>query len=264
MKKIFIAMTCILTAGSFAHATDLPESRHKRVASIKNPDQTASIPLPTIAAYDWTGFYAGIHGGYGFGSDKATLVRTASTNYATYTNSLSLSPKGALGGAQTGYNYQVGSFVGGLEIGGGYLGLSDTKTGLTDTSMQLKEKSTYYGTGTGRIGFAYDRFLAYGKGGIAAAKLDDTLTGINISASEKKLRLGYTAGAGIEYAITDELSAKLEYDYMAFGKKTTNWTNTAGTSLGSVDNKATVQAVMVGLNYHFGAQPAYSVPGQKK
>ena len=105
---------------------------------------------------------------------------------------------------------------------------------------------------TGRIGAAFDRLLVYGKGGLAIARNKDSFTDLSLNTSSTTLtRTGWTAGAGLEYALNRNWSVRLEYDYLGFGSKQLNFATPA---LGPVTPTASlnVQEIKAGLNFKFG------------
>ena len=107
-------------------------------------------------------------------------------------------------------------------------------------------------TVTGRIGAAFDRFLIYGKGGVAFAQDQSSFTDTFANgASTTFMRTGWTAGAGLEYGITRNWSAKIEYDYLNFGPQTLNFT-TPTTPLYSSNANLNIQEVKAGINFRFG------------
>lgn len=178
------------------------------------------VPPP---AYDWTGFYAGLNAGYAFdGNDEVGL----SVSNGNFLSPGDLSLQGWFGGAQAGYNWQSSSFVLGVEadIQGG--DVSDSfKNGLDlDTSTNASSSADFYGTFRGRAGFAADRALFYVTGGGAWADVDYHIYSIdgggnNVTFNNNQGLFGYVLGAGVEYAFDDQWSAKLEYQYLNFGKK---------------------------------------------
>jgi len=105
---------------------------------------------------------------------------------------------------------------------------------------------------TGRIGAAFDRLLVYGKGGVAFAHDINTLNDIAACMASTDLnRVGWTAGAGLEYAFNQNWTARIEYDYLGFGFETLNLptpTFPAYSSSASLN----VQEVKAGINFKFG------------
>ena len=110
-------------------------------------------------------------------------------------------------------------------------------------------------TVTGRIGYAWDRFLGYVKGGGAWERdeyhISDAL-GTFLTASET--RSGWTVGVGGEYAFTNYLSGFVEYNYYDFGSRDNTFTGLIGTTV--IDIKETKSVVRAGLNWRFGGWAA--------
>ena len=173
-------------------------------------------------AYNWNGVYVGVHGGAAF--DRFQGAGKKSRNEV-------------LLGGQLGYNLQMGGLVTGLEadISMNGLGKGAKRTGGASADMR------YVSTLKARAGFAFDRVLVYGLGGVAygSLKASDGLT------SKEKSKVGYVVGAGAEYGITDNLSAKLEYNYVSLGKQNFQFAN-GRTRVGVNEH-----LVKAGLNYRF-------------
>lgn len=218
-----------------AHAADLP------------PAPPPMVKAPPIAyapqVYDWTGIYFGGHIGGGYSSSSWSDPITGA-------NSDTFSDWGFLGGAQIGGNVQINSLVLGLEGDFSWTGLSSTGTDSLGDALNTDVQWT--STVTGRVGAAFDRLLLYGKGGLALAQDKSGLTDLAAtSVSTSFMRTGWTAGAGLEYALDDHWSAKIEYDYLGFGSKALAFTTPA---LGTVSTNAdlNVQEIKAGINFRFG------------
>ncbi|MEA2795577.1 MAG: high affinity Mn2+ porin [Bradyrhizobium sp.] len=182
------------------------------------PALAADMPLkaPHIqSVFDWTGFYIGAHAGYSRGSSNAVLSDPAST--AT-SNSFS----GVIGGVQAGYNYRLPSGVLlGVEADitfPNYLTSNSVVSSLASARSAVTEQWDYVATARGRVGYATGPWLAYATGGLAWAG-ERFLNTPDIGSDEKILntRLGWAAGAGVEYAFAPHWSARLEYLYSRFG-----------------------------------------------
>ena len=108
----------------------------------------------------------------------------------------------------------------------------------------------------GRVGYAFDRFLAYGTFGWAMAKVKAEDFSLLSVASETQTMMGWTLGTGIEYAFLQNWSVKAEYLYVDLGSKTFFSPNP---NLGGVPHSVTLNdnIIRVGLNYKFGS-PLYS------
>ena len=221
-----------LMSASVSSAADIPRPAYKAPAFTPEP------------IFTWSGFYVGVHGGYGWnnytGDDP---VAGSSTGQA----------KGWLGGLQLGYNYQLGAFVLGVEGDFSFADVKWTESasfggGTIDGTL----KSDYYATAAARLGYAFDRFLVYGKGGVAFTrdKYDITVS-TGGSASGNFNRTGWMLGAGLEYAFWDNWSAKVEYNYMHFAGIDEALDTSGGLTSTTANVSLNSQLVKVGLNYRF-------------
>lgn len=193
MKKFLLASVAVLglVAAGAASAADLP--------SRKGP---VAAPIYVPPAFTWTGFYIGGNAGYGWGN--------VNTNGFTVTNTGDLD--GFVGGGQVGYNYQMGQFVVGAEAD---IQGADLNTGNTFGGLRIKTE--YFGTVRARVGVAFDRFMPYVTGGWAYGNVKTTLPGF--VASDNSHTGGWTLGGGLEYAVTNNLIAGVEYLYVDLGEK---------------------------------------------
>ncbi|MFT3986404.1 outer membrane protein [Aestuariivirga sp.] len=183
-------------------------------------------------AYDWSGAYVGIVGGYAFGGDdKVGLTGIGNIG--------KLDVSGFAGGVTAGYNFQHDSIVLGLE--GDLLGgsISDKFS----NRYSGKNDIDFYGTARLRGGFAFDNALIYATGGLAFANMDYKVNGTGIN--DSFTRLGYAVGGGIEYAFDSQWSMKAEYLYVGLGKKKLHGDDVVTLATPSF------QTVRFGLNYKF-------------
>lgn len=175
----------------------------------------------SAGGFDWSGFYAGVHGGGALGKGKG------STDFLDGVS-------GGLFGVQAGYNVQKDPWVAGFETQFSYSGARDSSAGTT-------LKQDWLGTAAARIGFAYDKWLFFGKGGAAAGNLKvSTPVG-----ADSGWALGWVAGAGVEYGFTPNLTGRIEYDHVDLGNKTLNPGGVA-TDVGTKSD-----SLKAGLNYKF-------------
>lgn len=194
--------------------------------------------LPDMSSYNWTGFYLGGSAGYawGKGNNDVTIVDTIfglPPGVDNFSTSGKLS--GWLGGVQAGYNWQTGLTVLGVEadISFGsmksdpyYAPTTNLGVPVANSYYSASEKIKWFGTVRGRIGYTpVDHLLVYATGGLAFAKVDySTLTWfssvVQYAGSESATKLGWTLGAGTEWAIGKNWSAKFEYLYFDLGSKT--------------------------------------------
>jgi outer membrane immunogenic protein len=211
-----LAATALVTAGiSAAAAADLP---------------SRAAPAPIIAAapiFTWTGFYVGVNAGYGWSDDDFDAVDFADDE----------DDGGFVGGAQVGYNWQFGSFVVGAEADiqyadfgrEGVFNFVDEDGDIFDGEF---ERSDWFGTVRARAGVAFGQALIYATGGFAFA--DDAN--------------GWTVGGGLEYAFTNNLSAKIEGLYVSLDAD-----NDFDFDIDGFDNDVDFGVVRAGLNYRFGS-----------
>jgi outer membrane immunogenic protein len=220
MKRTVLASVGLLSIAAVATpatAADLP------------PRPYVKAPAYGPQAYNWSGFYVGVNGGYGFGTSSFTDTNNFDIN-------------GGLVGGTVGYNWQVGQGVFGLEGDGDW---SDIKGSTTTNCPGCETRNDWLATFRGRVGYAFDRVLPYVTGGLAAGDIKATTPGFTGIDSD---RVGWTVGAGIEFAIAGPWTAKVEYLYVDLGN-----TN-CGLSCGAftpdnVDLKTNI--VRGGINYKF-------------
>jgi iron complex outermembrane recepter protein len=164
------------------------------------PAKAPIIPPPVI---NWTGIYLGVNGGYSFGTSDWTRIALGDStgNFGTY---------GFLFGGTVGANYQVGSFVFGIEADADRADPSGfaTFTSAAFCTGSCQTTSDWLATARGRIGFAFDRLLVYGTAGGAFA---DVQAGYSNHAFTSATEPGWTVGAGIEGAFAPHWTAKFEY-----------------------------------------------------
>lgn len=245
------------------------------INTAKAADLPARMPLkaaPAIigAVPTWGGFYVGLFAGYGWGDAKATEAFDANTGFFyNFTRTpYAFNADGFFGGGTVGYNMQSGAIVYGLEGELGYLGLKGSAIdpngaagGTPDTTTRFK--SDLYGAIYGRLGFAAGQGLFYGKGGVAflnadASTIDPCVappatcgTG-TLTMTGSKTMVGWSAGAGIEWMLGANWSAKVEYAYFDFGSiHTAGPSNVAGEFYRqSID--VTAHTAKFGVNYRWG------------
>jgi outer membrane immunogenic protein len=223
----------------------------------------------------WSGFYAGVNTGYGFGSSTATVTGFApgyTPEYQAYIPVAlrrSMNPDGPLGGLQAGYNIHHGALLVGLEADAQYMRLRGTNDSgiiagpvpaaghnvrLYDT---LESQSLF--TLRLRGGWTTGQALLYATGGLAAGKIKATrdsifLAGANpYDGSSSSMHWGWTAGAGLEYAVTERWSVKAEYLFVKFDDvaiRASSRVFAAEYIDSAMDVKAHI--LRVGLNYRFG------------
>jgi high affinity Mn2+ porin len=205
------------------------------------------LPAKAMArpVIDWTGLYFGAHAGFGGGRSTATLVDPAAI---TGRNDFG----GSIGGVQAGYNVRLPS---GLLLGietdvsfPSYIESNSIVSKLATARSDVVQQWDFIGSTRGRIGYAAGPWLAYATGGLAFAG-ERYLNNLPSGDQEKALdmRLGWAAGAGLEYAFAPHWSARLEYLYYQFDK-----TNVQFPSAAQYAATMDFQSIRVGLNRKFG------------
>jgi outer membrane immunogenic protein len=214
-------------------------------------------PSADVPVYDWAGFYLGIEGGGGFGSTSHAFAAAPSGANSGGSSNL----KGGLAGGTYGYNFQFGRWVAGFEGDFSWSGISDTFIANSGTptfcpaGFPCYTSLEWLGTDRVRLGYAFDRYLAYATGGVAYGNVLATIlnagpTGID---SETHTRVGYTVGAGIEDMIAPNWSVKLEYLYTDFGREN-GYTCVVCTPFPPTKELVYLNSniIRLGVDYHFG------------
>jgi outer membrane immunogenic protein len=190
MKRISIAVMVLIVAAGRGLAADLPEPPPP-------PPEPPVAYIPTaVPVYNWGGVYFGLNGGYGLGSSDWTGGALPSGNFNT---------SGFIVGGTAGVNLQFEQFVFGLEADLDYAPISGD--GPSTFCLNCQTSSTWLGTARARVGYAADRILFYGTAGGAFGNVQASAFDTTNSSTEA----GWTAGAGIEAAFTDNWTARIEY-----------------------------------------------------
>jgi len=242
MKKVMLAgVGAALTAIAPVKAADLGRPPVYRA------------PPPVALPFSWNGCYIGGNIGGGWGSETASAPTLAPGISVTGDTS------GVIGGGQVGCNYQFApNWLIGIE-GDGFA--ADIKGDTTATILGITGtahvQTDWIASVTGRLGWAVDRWLIYAKGGAAWAgdkySADVPIFVEHIEANET--RAGWTVGGGVEWAFSQNWSAKVEYDFYDFGTRGVTFT---GTIFGvpevvpGINVKQTISTAKFGINYRFG------------
>jgi len=197
--KMRLALAALLLTSTSAFAADLAPQPVEPAAPVVAP------------VYNWTGFYAGLHAGAFIGQGKVDAAKFDGTGF--------------IGGVHAGYNAQFdGGFVVGLETDIDYSSFSKSKT-VTDGVVvaRAKFKNEWQGSTRARIGYAFDNILPYITGGVAYGDQKVSIAGVG---SNSDTRVGWTAGAGVEYAIDQNWLVRGEARYVDLGSKNVNLAGT--------------------------------------
>ena len=265
MKKIALGMLAVVAMTGSALAADMAPRYNK-----------APAPVP-VAIYNWTGFYVGGNVGYGWYDRNSTLIAPDAASVAFFGPSLAagalpstyaVNPRGALGGGQIGYNWQSGMWVFGVEAdiqGADVKGSTTISTtgipGFVPITGTATEKLDWFGTARGRVGYAANTALFYVTGGLAYGHVSHSyftaapLVGQSAFGSDSRVDVGYTVGAGVEWAFNNNWSVKGEYLYVDLGSHSTTAFGVTGTPVGAtlrLSEREQYNIVRVGLNYKWG------------
>ena len=200
--------------------------------------------VPVVPVFSWTGFYLGANVGYGWGNNNYDYRNAIGVAY----NYNIGGGDGWVGGGQIGYNYQfANNVVLGVEADIDWTGIGNTNlitvgplaNGINNNGATLD----YFGTIRARVGYAFDRVLPYITGGAAWGH---TSFGTYYGADTSSTNWGWTIGAGVEYAITNNFTAKIEYLYVDLGGNNYNFTNG-----GSLNTSFDMSVLKAGVNYKF-------------
>lgn len=247
-------------------------------------DMAVKAPPPVVAdVFTWTGFYVGGNAGYAWGRAAINGVETVpippflAVDSAAISNAASprIKPDGFTGGVQAGYNWQVNSTVLGLEADFESFRMRASTTGTfpfpstlpggaigppTSFFTPTSSVSTdWLFTGRGRLGWANDHWLLYATGGVAVTNLSVNQSIVQLApfvfnTNASDTRVGWTVGAGFEYAFARNWSVKGEYLYLDFGKLNGVGVLTPAFAGFAYSNSPhlTANIARVGVNYRFG------------
>ena len=201
--------------------------------------------------YNWSGVYVGVQAGYGWAGNQyeiSTPIGVLSEDFDS---------DGFIGGLTLGANWQVGALVYGIE---GDISYSDISAGPDVLGVPCNQDGfeedgcaagiDWFGTGRARLGYAIDNFLPYVTGGFAVGGLDGEITDDHCGASSctyDETQIGWTAGAGVEWGLTQQISLKAEYLHVDFGSVDLHPNNRNTDPTADID----LDLVRIGLNYRF-------------
>lgn len=209
MKKTSLAALVLATVAAPSFAADLRPA-------IRAPVVAAAAPL-----WDWTGFYIGVHGGYGWGNADYRFNDALGFFNFVAGDEHRQKIEGGLVGGHLGYNMQFGSVVAGIEVSGSWADISSSITSpFFPASDVWTHNVNWIVALTPRLGFTAGSALFYVKGGGAVAeirnRLQDNVFGVFVESSGTSP--GFTVGGGVEYALTPNWLFGLEGNYYQFNR----------------------------------------------
>lgn len=197
-----------------------------------------AAPVPSYAPtplYNWTGFNIGVHAGYLWGDADVS-------GYAPGVPDIDLDS--AFGGIQLGYLWQSNALVFGIETDFSFTDASGSS--YYQPSEGLSVELDWFGTVRGKVGYAIDNVLIYGTGGLAYGHISADEINFGSGASTDKTKLGWTAGAGVDWAFAKNWTVGVEYRYMDFGSVSFD-----PDAFGPADIDVTSSTVRLNVNYKF-------------
>ncbi len=219
--------------------------------------------LPPPPAWSWTGVYIGVDGGYG-GDRIRSRAFDSGTGVSAQT---SASSSGFLAGGQVGFNYQfpTSNFVLGLEADaqGSWIKseyIASVAAGAAAAGLDAGTKVDWFGTARGRAGYAFGQVMPYITGGFAYGEMKSFASGVAGfgglggavgTFSRTHEPTGWTIGAGLEYALTHNVTFKTEYLYVDLGRNSVFTLPDGVGGIASLSERTTFNVVRAGLNYKF-------------
>jgi outer membrane immunogenic protein len=255
MKKFLLSSVALVALGASASAADLAPRYTK-------------APTTIDPAYNWTGFYAGLHAGAASSNGDLTTELTDGV-FQTLQFTNTFRKTGFIGGGQIGYNYQSGMSVFGFEADASSLNVKSSISGPDPffsgkgNTATLSSSVDWLVTARARAGIAATpALLLYVTGGLAVAGVkvkyrnNATAPGflLSNSLSVDETRYGWTAGFGTEYALGGNWSVKAEYLRVMLDDTTVNAQFAPAGVTGSIKVSQDIDLIRAGINYKFGGQ----------
>lgn len=269
MKHLLLVTSALVIAGS-AQAADLGARPYTKA------------PMMAAVPFSWTGCYLGGHVGGGWSKTDYTdpgittggPLAGLTTTGGAIGDTIRVDGSGVIGGVQAGCDYQFSNHwvigIAGDFSASDIHGMANDPffAGKNGNPATLSSRTDWVASVTGRVGYAWDRFLVYGKGGVGFARDSYSLNNfvsiggplcggglgpfIACNSSASTDRVGWVAGAGIEWSFAPNWSAMVEYDHYGFDSKRVAFANPTAASSALIDIKQDIDIVKVGVNYRFG------------
>jgi outer membrane immunogenic protein len=257
MKRLLLASVALCVgAGSAALAADLPPP-------MAPPPRAPATYIPVVPLYNWSGFYIGGNLGAGWNSGGSV----SDTFGSTFSGSGQTTK--FLGGGQVGVNYE---FYGGVVVGAE--AMFDALPNTTNTfnavgagpaagsTASATFNNRWLTTATGKLGYAWDRVLLYGKAGgawVGANNPNLTVNGLGQTLSSSTTNnFGWTAGVGVEWAFAGNWSARAEYDFIGLQNQSVTVAGGGPFAGDTINiNNRNISMFTAGLNYKFGGWWGY-------
>ena len=238
ISKFLVAAAILVLFLGPASASDLPVRTYTKAPAIAAP-------------YDWSGFYIGANAGVAssrfnwFFTDDPTAPGPAGNEGAH-------SSTGAVAGGQIGYNWQMSSWVFGVEAQGDWTKLKGQSASQFFPGFINRSRVDALGFFTGRAGYAWNNTLLYVKGGAVVARNFFDYFGLAPGTAPSENRRGGVLGAGLEYGFAPNWSLGVEYLHGFFGTRHISFVQTGPFGLPSDDISQSLDMVTARINYRFG------------
>lgn len=227
IKRIVAALAFSGLVIGAASAADLP-------SRVRSP----AVPVFAEAPFSWTGFYAGLNGGYAFKGE---------TKYTIEGYNYDHDAKGFTGGVHGGFRQQFGALVVGVEGAAQFGNIHASKTiEAANTTTRINQLYTV----TPTLGVAFDRVLVFGKAGWAGGNVTSTIATYDTADWKSgKFHNGWTVGGGVDYAFAHNWTVGLEYNYVRLAN--VKHTDTVYGDLLAINARPEVHQTRINLGYKF-------------
>lgn len=225
------------------------------------PAKAADLPLykappVPVLGYDWTGVYAGINGGGGFGHTCWSIVRALGAEVEPAVGEGCHNASGGTVGGQIGYRWQKARWVFGIEGQGNWADFTGSKVSLALAPQTNQTKIDAFGLFTGQMGYTVNSLLLYGKAGagVAHAKYETFVPASALVFNNvERTRWGYTLGLGMEWAFAENWSVGGEYNHVFLGHHTADFATVPGNALARSDRiNQDIDMGLIRVNYRWG------------
>lgn len=226
------------------------------------------------AVYSWTGWYAGVNGGWAFDTTSTGSLTAFTPLFAAAVATggtpsfLGTKHEGGFGGGQVGYNWQMSNWLLGVEadIQGADIGRTSTVIypgggGINPSVSTGRDHIDWFGTFRGRAGVTAGPALFYATGGLAYGGVKTNITNVfappvtgNFAGGDSSTRVGWAAGAGVEWGFAPNWTVRGEYLHVDLGRSSVTMFDPVNfpTSSATYRFNHVADTVRVGVNYRFG------------
>jgi outer membrane immunogenic protein len=247
MRRFAIVGAGLLAIAAVAGAAD---------AADLGPRTYTKAPPLVAPVYDWSGFYIGLNGGGASSHECLTIFSVAGAPVVPNSEGCHDATGGLVGG-QVGYRWQLTNWVLGVEAQGDWADLTGSNGSLTAIIPYTNQtKIDAIGLFTGQVGYAWNNWLWYLKGGAAVTdnKYSSFFTATNVVFNQtSETRWGGAVGAGVEFGFAQNWSVGIEYDHLFMGTNSVTFPASAIAVTRSDNISQDVDMATIRVNYRFGS-----------